>query len=1420
MGIARFLAGVARHEKSAKQREEKRVTNREKPSAPLHSAFVLEPRILLDAAAALTLTLPLQESDGDGEQQGIDSGESPLIDDPSSSEAETAVDAVIDTLSSSATALREVLFIDAAIPASERVIQSIPSYMHVVWMRPEQSGLQTITDTLETYDGLTAIHIVSHGDVGELALGSDTLNSTTLDEESDVIAGWHEAFSGEGDILLYGCDVGSGHEGEQFINLLSTITGADVAASDDATGAESLGGDWDLEVVAGEVETPLFLSHQAAAAWNVLLTGSEVSESQKVTTNDIQSGDRFGDSTDVDGSWSIVGSTVENSGQGAAYIFQKSTINGAWWTQNAKLTANDGAASDYFGNAVAIDGDYAIVGAMLHDSGGDADVGAAYIFYYDGTDWTQQAKFMAPTPRQYDTFGVSVAIDGDIAVVGSLGERYSATNSNDMGAVYVFERSGVSWSQAARLAPSDADLSATSGMFFGGDVAIESTTIIVGAPGNASGTNGQGQAYIYEYDGSSWNQAALLTDDTLPYNSFFGGSVDIDESGYAVIGAANADTHGTYAGGVYVAERSSTTGAWSLDGEMLVSSTVSMEDHFGFHVRIDDGTIAVGVPFDDLTSSTENEGAVFLFRQDENSATWTQFSRLTASDNASNDTFGYGLALDDTTLIIGAPTHSTTGYEGGAAYLYEMHAERQLDSYSGNASSAEMAATTYLTSGEFVVAWDGDGQGSGAITASIYSVDDTSTDFTAINTGLFISIGGHTPQVAALSNGNFVVTYSRNDDIYATIFNASGVAQVLEFMVNTTSSGVQDTPDVVAFDSGGFAIVWYGDQTENGNLYGRFFSNDGTGGSEISLVSTLSYEDGAVIAPTSSGGFAMAWNVDSISETFDVYTAVFDASGTMLNTPSLAFSGLSESIAEDIVVLSDDSYMITGSTGATTTDVYARKFLSTGTGDGSEWKVNTTSGVHHASSVIQLTDGTVLVTWLEDDTDIGVARLYDTSGTALSGVFGLHDMLTGNPFAFRPVADDNGGYTAAWFVPMHTINRVYGRHYPAPTVVTTDSYDFTYQNSSSVPLGSLFEIDERAIAFDDHSLDSTVTLSIANATSHDNLVLDSEGDGLGQISYVDGIIAFGGEQVGSYSGGHAGSDLTLTLSDANPFIGKALERTLSFENHQIDPDLSNRIITVSYTSETGMTATGSITVRFTQNSSSGNSGSNDTESDPNTSGPGEEDGFYGGDGDGFGTGEGDGDDSGGLDGYDGGDGGDGDFGGGEFGGDPMASGGDGDDGGDGFNEDGSGGDGDDGDDGDDGFNEDGSGGGDEGGDPNIEVLTDENGDPVTDENGNPILVDADGTVIATDAEGEPLPEEGEGDDVAEADPQGPSGDSSQEPSDDETATDHASTGESGQAQGADSLQQQLLAGGGDAAVTKSDIDTFTNALMRVLSCGQ
>ncbi len=198
---------------------------------------------------------------------------------------------------------------------------------------------------------------------------------------------------------------------------------------------------------------------------------------------------------------------------------------------------------DRFGVSVAVDGDTAVIGAYGNDDAGP-ESGSAYVFVRNGTTWSEQAKLTASDAATYDRFGDSVAADGDTAVIGAPLDDDAAPES---GSAYVFVRNGTTWNEQAKLTASDA---ATSDVF-GESVAVDGDTAAIGSPLDDDAGFDSGSAYVFVRSGTTWNEQAKLTASDAAAYDVFGKSVAVGGD-TAVVGARLNDDAGTNSGSAYV----------------------------------------------------------------------------------------------------------------------------------------------------------------------------------------------------------------------------------------------------------------------------------------------------------------------------------------------------------------------------------------------------------------------------------------------------------------------------------------------------------------------------------------------------------------------------------------------------------------------------------------------------------------------------------------------------------------------------------------------------------------------------------------------------------------------------------------------------------------------------------------------------
>ncbi len=298
----------------------------------------------------------------------------------------------------------------------------------------------------------------------------------------------------------------------------------------------------------------------------------------------------------------------------------------ATWIEMQKLLASDGEPQHYFGQSVAISGNTALIGAHF----GNDDRGAAYIFARTGIRWAEQAILTAPDGAVGDQFGISVALHEDTALIGA----YYANNG--MGAVYVFTRTGATWTFQQKLTPTDGE---TSG-YFGVSVSLFGDTALIGA---FTWGGGMGGAYVFTRTGTTWTGQQRLFSPTPVSPEWFGISVSLFEN-TALIGAVG---HWTTNGSAYVFSRAGT--AWSFQRK-LSASDGEADDNFGYAVALYEGTALIGAYGDD--DNGDQSGSSYVFTR--SGSTWSEQQKLLPSDGELGDSFGSFVALDDDAALIGA----------------------------------------------------------------------------------------------------------------------------------------------------------------------------------------------------------------------------------------------------------------------------------------------------------------------------------------------------------------------------------------------------------------------------------------------------------------------------------------------------------------------------------------------------------------------------------------------------------------------------------------------------------------------------------------------------------------------------------------------------------------------------------------------
>ena len=330
------------------------------------------------------------------------------------------------------------------------------------------------------------------------------------------------------------------------------------------------------------------------------------------------------------------------------------------WDEVKKLTASDSEADDLFGWSVAIDGDVAVIGARNNDS----NTGATYIFERNtggSNAWGDVKKLTASDAENGDLFGYSVAIANDLVVVGAQGENSGGVSA---GAAYVFERNagGINaWNEIKKLTASDAKAYQR----FGCSVAIAGDVAIAGAYMDGSAAFKAGAAYVFEQNqggANAWGEVKKLTAFDAAVGDYFGYSVAVD-SDLAVVGAELKGAGGTKTGAAYLFERNAGgVNAWGNVKKLTASDEVGYE-RFGYSVAAASDIVVVGAPYKNEGSS--EVGAAYVFERNEGGANaWGEVKKLTGSNASINNRFGWSVSVASNVAVAGC-YHSDTAYVFG-----------------------------------------------------------------------------------------------------------------------------------------------------------------------------------------------------------------------------------------------------------------------------------------------------------------------------------------------------------------------------------------------------------------------------------------------------------------------------------------------------------------------------------------------------------------------------------------------------------------------------------------------------------------------------------------------------------------------------------------------------------------------------------
>jgi hypothetical protein len=734
-----------------------------KPGIEAPLAMVLEPRIVLDAAVADALTDAPVDNQADA---APDSG--------SHSEAADLANA----LSAPTDGRNELVFVDTTVEGYEALLQDIDQNVEVVLLSGTGDSVAEMTAALEGRSDLDAIHVISHGGEGLISIGTQTISAGNLDQYSENLSVIGQALSDNGDLLLYGCEIAGG-EGQEFIDSVAEATGADVAASDDATGNVLDGGDWQLEVSTGSIETNAPFSEAALADFSGLLA--------------------IDDAT---------GATIAFNSASYAGAYSSDSTKDAQYTSGSYIIDFDGTSAGTVIDTVNY-GAYLIFG---HTDQAETKI---TISMTNGATFDATSIFLYNFSGSPMAFKVTSDVSGDSATSSSLadlsGESVTLTGFEGITKLYIENNGGGTiWGSLDNLIIKNASASSNN------------DPTITGAPSDVTVTEDTASnvdlssVTVADADGDNITlkiAAGAGTVANASGNGTFSG-VTVSGSGSGTLSlagsAANINTYLDTTSNIQY------TGASNAQGNNATTLTLTVDDGTSGDVgstsvnvditNVNDDPTASGVPTDitvtEDTASNVDLSAVTLADVDSSSVTLT----ITAGAGTfSTPADGAGVGSGVTETLVNATTITLAGSVADINTYLDTASNIQ---YTGASEAGGNDVTTLTLTVN-------DGDGSGDVSLGTVNVDITAVnDAPVLSTSASPSLTGISEDLGAPSNGS-----TANSTLVSALIDSGG--------------SLNNVSDV---DSSSFGIAIVG--VNSGTVY--YSTNGGTTWTALGAVSANS----------------------------------------------------------------------------------------------------------------------------------------------------------------------------------------------------------------------------------------------------------------------------------------------------------------------------------------------------------------------------------------------------------------------------------------------------------------------------------------------------------------------------------------------------------------------------------------------------
>ena len=798
-------------------------------------------------------------------------------------------------------------------------------------------------------------------------------------------------------------------EGETFLGSQEVTTGSDGNASFTASFSTSVPEGQFITATATDPD-----GNTSEFSQGVEVGDNESAElftfSKKILAPDGAREDSFGESVAIDGNYALIGSQEDDdngNNTGSAYLFNISSGD-----LLQKFTAPDGAPNGLFGESVAINGNYALIGSWSNNGGYRA-------FLFDVINGNLIQQLTVGYVNRYK-FGESIALDGNHALIGSgNGSSYlfDITNGNLLRTI---------------IDPNSANVPRF-GSRFGSSVALDGNYALIGSKSDEDNGYSSGAAYLFDITNGDLVQKIIAPDGAI--GDAFGYSVALDGD-HALISSHLDDENWINSGSAYLFDISS--------GDLVqkfIAPDASRNGIFGFSVALNGNHALIGTHGDGENGASS--GAAYLF--DITSGDLIQ--KIIAPDGVSYDYLGSSVALDMNSVLIGSYGDDDNGESSGSAYLFTLEKapedpkvnepfgkigeEFQVNTYTSD--NQWYPSVTSLSDGGFVVTWNSLVRSNGGYGIYAQHYDSNGNPVgSEFQVNTYNNSSQLYPSVTNLSDGGFVVTWSSSGQdgsgqgIYGQRYDRDKNPVGQEFQVNAYTQANQIYSSVTGLSDGGYVVTWTSngqDGSGNGIYAQRYDGNGNPVGNEFQVNTyTSSQQENSSVASLSDGGFIVTWDskYQDGSQT-GIYAQRYDGNGNpvgnefQVNTYTLNYQS-----HPSVAGLSNGGFIISwASNYGSGFKIYGQRYDSNGNAVGNEFKVNTyMDKIQVYPSVSSLSDGGFVVTWHslnQDGSGFGIyGQRYDSNGNPVDDEFQVNTYTDDDQVHPSVASLPNGGFVVAW----------------------------------------------------------------------------------------------------------------------------------------------------------------------------------------------------------------------------------------------------------------------------------------------------------------------------------------------------------------------------------------------------------------------